>query len=581
MPAALSGLKAVTTESGDVRFVAYGQSYANGTAYNEKLATNPRSSARIYDSIYVRHWDTWITTKFNSVFSGNLKAHGKGASQYALKGSIQNLVSNIKNAESPYPPYGDATDYDLSPDGKWVAFKSKAPDVPRANFTTSYIYLAPHDGSQKAFAINGRDSPAKPDGIDGDSSYPAFSPDSKKLAYFQMKGNSYESDRRILYVYHIGSNKTVQTIAKNWDRSPEAVEWTADGKELVVNGEDYARSRLFSLPADAGNDFKPKNFTDGGAVSAYYQLPDSTWLVTDTTLWSSWNVYIASPSEGVIKTLASASQIDPELKGLSASDIDEFYYKGNWTDVSLLILFGPLLTLTDIVRSIPGSSTPQASTRAKPIPFYSISTAVLNLPGRTPGVPDGMPKSLRTRDMSLWHQTQLAAPVLARNLQTLFKTTGVCSVLPWLSSISLDQALTAVIGGSPYDDLVKCWEYARDNLSFVDTENGVAAGASYGAFMINWIQGNPLGREFKALVSHDGPFFGDSRYNTDELWFVQHDVCISHLQHPHFLWLPSFKIWLTIEEQWYNLGKPRELLPLRHIRCRAHPSIFHADAGYP
>lgn len=81
-----------------------------------------------------------------------------------------------------------------------------------------------------------------------------------------------------------------------------------------------------------------------------------------------------------------------------------------------------------------------------------------------------------------------------------------------------------VTGGSPYDDLVKCWEYVRDNLDFVDTDNGVAAGASYGAFMINWIQGNPLGRKFKALVSHDGPFFGVSKYNTDELWFAQHEV---------------------------------------------------------
>lgn len=80
-------------------------------------------------------------------------------------------------------------------------------------------------------------------------------------------------------------------------------------------------------------------------------------------------------------------------------------------------------------------------------------------------------------------------------------------------------------GGAPYDDLVKCWEYVRDNLPFVDTDNGVAAGASYGAFMVNWIQGNPLGRKFKALVTHDGPFFGDSRFNTEELWFVQHDVC--------------------------------------------------------
>jgi hypothetical protein len=66
----------------------------------------------------------------------------------------------------------------------------------------------------------------------------------------------------------------------------------------------------------------------------------------------------------------------------------------------------------------------------------------------------------------------------------------------------------------------------RDNFDFIDTDNGVAAGASYGGFMINWIQGNPLGREFKALVSHDGTFVADAKISTEELWFIEHDVCI-------------------------------------------------------
>lgn len=81
-------------------------------------------------------------------------------------------------------------------------------------------------------------------------------------------------------------------------------------------------------------------------------------------------------------------------------------------------------------------------------------------------------------------------------------------------------------GSYPYDDLVKGWEYVRDNFDFIDTDNGVAAGASYGGFMINWIQGNPLGREFKALVSHDGTFVADAKISTDELWFIEHDVSV-------------------------------------------------------
>ena len=81
-------------------------------------------------------------------------------------------------------------------------------------------------------------------------------------------------------------------------------------------------------------------------------------------------------------------------------------------------------------------------------------------------------------------------------------------------------------GSYPYEDLVKGWEYVRDNFDFVDTDNGVAAGASYGGFMINWIQGSPLGRKFKALVTHDGTFVADAKISTEELWFMQREVSL-------------------------------------------------------
>jgi dipeptidyl aminopeptidase/acylaminoacyl peptidase len=50
----------------------------------------------------------------------------------------------------------------------------------------------------------------------------------------------------------------------------------------------------------------------------------------------------------------------------------------------------------------------------------------------------------------------------------------------------------------------------------------VAAGASYGGYMINWIHGQPFASEFKAFVSHDGNL--DERmayFDTEELWFPE------------------------------------------------------------
>lgn len=331
LPAAFSGLKIATTESGDVNFIANAKSYPNGTAYNEELAATTLSSARIYDSIYVRHWDYYLDTTFNAVFSGKLRRSQHA--RYVSAGGLKNLVSPVENAESPYPPFGGASDYDISSDGKWVAYKSKAPDVPQANYTTAYIYLVPHDGSETAAPINGPDN--APKGIAGDSNNPAFSPNGKSLAYFQMEEDTYEADRRVIYVYNLASKK-ITALATGWDSSPDSLKWT-DDRTIVVGSEDQGSGNLFLVPVEraASHDFTPKKLTKGKFASAYYLLPNKTLLVTGSTLYSSWYVDTVSldSKKGVLKTLASAHEIDPELSGLGPEDIDDIWFTGNWTDV--------------------------------------------------------------------------------------------------------------------------------------------------------------------------------------------------------------------------------------------------------
>jgi dipeptidyl aminopeptidase/acylaminoacyl peptidase len=83
----------------------------------------------------------------------------------------------------------------------------------------------------------------------------------------------------------------------------------------------------------------------------------------------------------------------------------------------------------------------------------------------------------------------------------------------------LTDAIQEQWGGLPYEDLVKGFEYIEENLDYVDTNKAVALGASYGGYMINWIQGQDLGRKFKALVCHDGAFNIAAQLASDELYF--------------------------------------------------------------
>lgn len=321
----VSGLKSVTTKRGEIKFVLYGQSTTDGKLYNPDTAKKQLSSARIYDSIYPRHWDYYLTPELNAVFSGTLaKKDGK----YNFNGKLQNLVNPIKYAECPNGALGGPEEYDISPDGKTVAFISKAPERPKANLTTSYVFTVPHDGSTKAVPINGPDNTIR--GFRGMSSGPAFSPDSKRLAYFQMEEEQYESDRNIIFIATLGDPKPkIEPIAENWDRSPDSVKWTADGRALYITAEDRAAFRLFSLPADANKNYKPHQLKHDGSVSAFYFVGNSkNVLVTGDAIWANALYYIASP-RGPAQKLFYSNEQDPELEGLGPEDIDEFYAKGH------------------------------------------------------------------------------------------------------------------------------------------------------------------------------------------------------------------------------------------------------------
>ncbi|KAL6230483.1 hypothetical protein BDW75DRAFT_244767 [Aspergillus navahoensis] len=112
--------------------------------------------------------DTYLTTTFNAASTLKKTQH----SRYPSADGLKNLVAPVLNAEFPYPPFGGASDYDTSGDGKWVAYrKNKALDLPRANHTTAYFYLVLHQGSETA-PISSPDS--APEDIEGGSNSPSY-----------------------------------------------------------------------------------------------------------------------------------------------------------------------------------------------------------------------------------------------------------------------------------------------------------------------------------------------------------------------------------------------------------------------
>jgi dipeptidyl aminopeptidase/acylaminoacyl peptidase len=486
LPAPFSGLKVAKTSSGDISFVVNSLAYPNGTAYNEELAVTPSHTGRLYSNIYPRHWDQWLTKNRQAVFAGTLKSNA--SSTPTLRNLLQDLNFTVTRPESPVQPFGDLGDYDISPDGKTVAFLTKAPELPKANTTASYIYLVPVDGSAEPVAINGPVTDAQEAGIRGASGIPRFSPDGTKLAFAQMEEVDYESDRNQLYVVDV-SGATASNwrgLANEWDRSVGSIVWARDGESIYVHAEDAGITKLFNIPLDAADNFVPKNLTGVDNVIAFATLPNNSFIVSSNSVWSSRDFYTLT--NGTKNLLFSSTTADPELAGLGPHTYSEFYYDGADEGVRLQ---------AHIIR-------PSNFTAGKKYPLAYII--------------HGGPQTMNTNAWSTRWNFQVWADqgyvVVAPN------PTG---------SSGFGKLLTDRIqnnwGGTPYDDIVLGWEYIRDHLSdFIDVENGIEAGASYGGFMTNWIQGHDFGRNFKALVTHDGVSNTLADYASEELWFIQRDM---------------------------------------------------------
>ena len=78
-------------------------------------------------------------------------------------------------------------------------------------------------------------------------------------------------------------------------------------------------------------------------------------------------------------------------------------------------------------------------------------------------------------------------------------------------------------GSHPYHDLEKGLDFLFETYSSLDETRLAGLGASYGGYMINWINGHS--DRFRALVNHDGMFSTmNTFYTTEELYFPEREV---------------------------------------------------------
>ncbi|KAH9210693.1 dipeptidyl-peptidase-like protein V precursor [Leptodontidium sp. 2 PMI_412] len=480
-------LKVTRLDSNTIALAVTGFATPSGKAYNPEKHARPISTGRVYTSLYVRHWDSYVGINKQAIWYTTLKWQ---EGQHMVVGPLKNALAGHSIAlESPVPPFGGNGDFDISKNG--IVFVARDPKLIPAAYTKSDLYYIP----LKTFEESQAPSPqlVKTGNLKGYSDSPVFSPDAKSVAFMRMQNMQYESDKpRLLLWPDITDLTNVQEFYETsdgegrWDRRPESITWSRDGKALYVTAEEDGRTKLFKLPSSprSARDL-PTPIVHDGTVQSVSVLPNNKLLISSNSLVDSSIWSILDPAKPDSISIISSSFKGGKSFGISQSQVDEIWYEGSDKQKIHAWLIRPSnfdpkkkYPLAYLIHGGPqGAWTESWSVRWNPL-IYAEQGYVVVTPNPTGSTGYGM---------------------------------------------ALQNGIKENWGGRPYVDLVKGFEYIESHLPYVDTSRAVALGASYGGYMINWIQGHDLGRKFKALVTHDGVFCTLNQYASEELFFPIHD----------------------------------------------------------
>ncbi len=423
-----------------------------------------KATGVLHDKLFIRHWDTWADGRRNQLYVARFAADGK------LTGEPRKISAGI-DGDVPSKPFGDASEYTFSPDGKTVVFNARIAGKTEAWSTNFDLYSVAADGSSAPKNLTA-------DNLAWDTG-PVFSHDGKTLYYRAMKRATFEADRFGVMAMDVASGAK-REINPAWDRSADSLTLSADGKTLYTVTDDVGTHALFAMDTSTG---AAKKIAGNGTVSGF-DIAGNKLLFTRSTLASPAQIFIANADGSKSKQLSSFNA--DKLKDIAMGNYQQFNFKG-WNNETV---HGYVVQPHNYVK---GKKYPTA---------FLIH-----------GGPQG---SFGNNFHYRWNAQTYAGMGFAVVMIDFHGSTGYGQA--FTDSISGDW------GGKPLEDLQKGWAAAQEQFTFIDGKRACALGGSYGGYMANWIAGKwPDG--FKCLVSHAGIL--DNRmmgYATEELWFNEWEM---------------------------------------------------------
>ncbi len=381
----------------------------------------------------------------------------------AAGGEPRDVTPGDRDAVPTSMTFSTGDDYAFSPDGAELAYTATPYPTRESAWSTNHDLYAVNLTTleRKQLTTN----PAA-------DITPRYSPDGKLIAYRAQERAGFEADRWQLKVLDRATG-AVRSLTGNFDASVDAFEWDHDGKRLYFDAEDRGTKPLWTVSLKGGD---VRKLVEGG-VHGDVHVAGGTMVFSRSYQTRAAEVYAATADGKKVRAVTGVN--DELFSGLTFRTAESMTVTGaGGTPVQMWVIKPPLFE------------------EGKKYPLVFISH----------GGPQGAwMDSWSTR----WNPQLWAAQGYVIALPNPRGSTGFGQ--KYTDEISHDW------GGKVYDDMMACLAHL-ESLPYVDTSRMAAAGASYGGYMMNWIQGHST--KFKTLITHDGTYNFASMYGTtEEVWF--------------------------------------------------------------
>ena len=364
------------------------------------------------------------------------------------------------NADSPIWTEDGAEEVAISPDDREICFSKYTEN--EALTGNSDLYVMPASGgTPKAITTN-----------KAFDATPVYSPDGRYIAYRATLRPMQESDLVRLFVYDRQTRQT-KNVFEAVDRSIDSYVWSPDSRALFITYEDRGQEPLTRLDLQT---MKTTPLVTDGVVGDVEISKDGTFVVfSRNDFRHPKELFRLDLSASSAAPLALTKMNESALKDIELGEASSFSFAG-WN--------GEMVQAWQV--------KPPAFDPVKKYPLLLLMHG-------------GPENSWANQFHYRWNAQLFAAAGYVVILPNFHGSSGF--------GLRFQDSIKRQWGGAPYDDQMKAVDVAM-TWPYVDATRLLAAGASYGGYMANWVEGHT--DRFRAIVSHDGLYDLETMsYSTD------------------------------------------------------------------